>query len=110
MSAKSKIDPVKMQTFNCASLTASFQVVFAGGFSTDLAVFKMYNSGTTDVTLSYNGVDDQDMIPSGGSFILDIQANKEGERCAWPKGREVFVKGTAAAGTIYVTGYTIKRS
>tara|TARA_R110000868_G_C10792507_1_gene756429 strand:- start:303 stop:635 length:333 start_codon:yes stop_codon:yes gene_type:complete len=110
MSAKSKLDPVTRQTFNCASLTGAYQVVSAGGFSNDLAIFKAYNSSSNDIDISYNDTDDQDIIPSGGTFILDIQANKEGERCAWPKGREVFVKGTASAGTLYLTGYTIKRA
>lgn len=109
MAATSRLDPVIMQTFNCAGLTGSYQLVSAGGFDNDLAILKMYNSSTEEVDISYNGTDDHDIIPPGGTFILDITSNKEGQRIAWPKGRETFVKGTASAGLLYITGYTIKR-
>ena len=109
MAATSRLDPVVRQTFNCAGLTGSYQLVSAGGFDNDLAILKMYNSSTEEVDISYNGTDDHDIMLPGGTFILDVQANKEGVRIAWPKGREVFVKGTASAGILYVIGYTIKR-
>ena len=110
MAAKNKLDAVVRNTFNCASLTGSYQAINPGGFSNDLAIYKMYNGGSLTVDISFNGIDDHDFIPSGGTFILDIQANKEGDRAAWPAGRETFVKGTANAGIIYETGYTIKRT
>jgi len=109
MAATSRLDPVIRQTFNCAGLTGAYQLVSAGGFDNDLAILKMYNSSTEEIDISYDGSDDHDIIPSGGTFILDVQANKEGLRSAWPKGRETFVKGTASAGTLFITGYTIKR-
>ncbi len=110
MAAKNKLQATTMHTFNCASLTGSYQVLSSGGFEVDLAVYKVYNSGSEDVTISYNNIDDQDVIPAGGTFVLDIQANKEGDRAAWPVGRETFVKGTASAGTLYEIGYSIKRT
>jgi hypothetical protein len=109
MADKNKIDPVEMHTFDTSTLTGSYQVVSSGGFSDDLIVYKMYNGGSEDVTISYDGSTDHDVIPSGGFFILDIQANATGNRAAWPAGRELFVKGSASAGTLYETGYTLKR-
>jgi len=110
MSAKNKIEPVERHTFNCAGLGGAYTVVSAGGFVVDLAVYKIYNGSSSDVDLSYDGSTDQDIIPAGGTFVLDVQANKEGDRAAWPAGREMFVKGTPSAGTLYEIGYTIKRT
>jgi len=110
MASTNKIEPNVRHTFNSASLTGSYQSMSAGGFSFDLAVYKAYNGGTTDVDVSYDGVNDHDFIPAGGTFILDIQSNKEGDKAAWPKGRQTFLKGTAGTGTIYETGYSIKRA
>lgn len=109
MASKNKIEPVVRHTFNSASLTASYQVVSAGGFAYDLAIYKLYNGSTVDIDISYNGVDDNDILPAGGTLIVDVQANKEDDRAAWPAGRELFVKGSAGTGNIYETGYTIKR-
>ena len=84
-------------------------MVSSGGFDTDLAIYKLYNSSSNDIDVSYDGSTDNDIIPAGGTLIMDIQANKEGDRAAWPASRELFVKGTASAGTLYETGYTIRR-
>lgn len=110
MAATNKLEPVQRQTFNCAGLTGSYAIVNAGGFGVDLAILKMYNGSLQDIDLSYDGSTDHDVIPAGGTFVLDIQANKEGDRAAWPAGREVFVKGTASAGTLYIVGYSVKRA
>ena len=110
MASTNKIEPNVRHTFNAASLTGTYQLVSAGGFSFDLAVYKMYNGGTTDIDISYDGVMDHDVAPAGGTFILDVQANKEGDKAAWPAGRETWVKGSAGAGTLYETGYSIKRA
>jgi len=109
MAAKNRADPVERHTFNCALLNASYQVVSSGGFAKDLAVYKLYNGSLQDIDISFDGATDHDVIPAGGTFIFDIQANKEGNRAAWPAGRELFVKGTASAGTLYESGYTISR-
>jgi hypothetical protein len=110
MAANNKLEPVARNTFNCASLTGSYAVVSSGGFSVDLAIYKLYNGGSNDIDISYNGVVDHDIIPAGGTLVLDVQANKEGDRAAWPAGREMFVKGTASAGTLYEIGYSTRRS
>ena len=110
MASTTKIEPNVRHSFDTATLTGSYQKVLAGGFVFDLAVYKMYNGGSTDVDISYNGTDDHDICPAGGTFILDIQANKEGDKAAWPVGRETWVKGTASVGALIETGYSIKRA
>lgn len=109
MAAKNSIQPVERHEFNCLLLTGSYQVVSSGGFSKDLAVYKLYNGSSSDIDVSYDGVTDHDIIPAGGTFVLDVQANSEGARAAWPAGREMFVKGTASGGSLYETGYSISR-
>lgn len=110
MAARNSLQPTTLHSFDTSTLTGSYQVVQAGGFEVDLAIYKMYNGGSTDVDISYNGIDDHDVCPAGGTFILDVQANKEGARASWPAGRETWVKGTASSGTLYETGYSIKRA
>lgn len=110
MAATNKLEPVERHTFNCAGLTASYAVVSAGGFASDLAIYKLYNASSSDVDVSYDGTTDNDVLPAGGTLVLDVQANKEGDRAAWPKGREMFVKGSASTGLLYESGYSIKRA
>lgn len=61
--------------FNPASLTGSFQTVFASGFDDPIKIYKMYNGSDVAVDVSYDGVNVHDVLPSGGTLIVDLQAN-----------------------------------
>lgn len=110
---------VEMAVFNTATLTSSFTAlngptsysIFTGsGFPDDIKVLKMYNDGSNGIILSYDGVTQNDFIPSKATLILDIQANhadnspygsgtKNGR-----KGQVIFGKGSAGAGNLYISG------
>lgn len=98
-----------MQTFDAASLTGTYASMDSAGLSADVVVFKMYNSSNVDVTVSLNGSDDHDIIPSNGTFALDCGINGEGRRPAIEKGKQIYLKGSAGVGTLYVSGYTQAR-
>jgi len=109
MSATNKLQPVPRLTFNTASLTGSYQTMAEAGFEDDIVIFQMYNSSSNDVDVSFDGSEDHNIIPAGGLLIIDIQANKEGVRAAVRKGQQVWLKGTAGAGTCYAMGWSLKR-
>jgi len=92
MAANNKLEPVARNTFNCASLTGSYAVVSLGGFSVDLAIYKLYNGGSNDIDVSYNGVVDHDIIPAGGTLVLDVQANKKAIELLGPQGVRCSLK------------------
>lgn len=103
-----RIDPVACHTFDCSLLTGTFQLVAAGGFDVNLSIYKMFNGSSEDVILSYDGINVNDVLPSGGVFIFDVSAQAAGN-IFWPAGRQLFVKGVASVGTLYEIGYTMKR-
>ena len=110
MSSTNKIEPTELHTFDCSTLSGTFQVIELGGFDYDLAVYKVYNGSSSDILVSYNGVDTKDVFPAGSTLVLDVQANKEGHKAAWPAGRETWVKGSPTVGNLYETGYSIKKA
>lgn len=109
--AKDKILPIKMVSFDSASLSPTYQSVNAAtnGLPFALVILKIVNDATTAVTISYNGVDDHDYAPLSGQFIYDYQTNKEFEsdKSLLSKGTQVYVKGTAGVGTIKLIGWYI---
>jgi len=107
MAAKNILQPTTRHVFDCSTLTGSYQSVAVGGFAVPLVIYKLYNASSSDVDISYNDSDDQDVIPAGGTFIFDVQSNAQGDRTAWPAGREMFVKGSATAGNLYEIGYSV---
>ena len=67
-----------LSNFDGSTLTGAFQAINGAGTVEPCVSFKMYNSGTSLVILSYNGVDEHDFVPPGGTFIFDAEANADG--------------------------------
>lgn len=62
--------------FNPASLTGTFQVMNATGFSDDIKIYKLFNGSTTvSIEISYDGVTVHDFMPPMGTLIVDFQTN-----------------------------------
>jgi hypothetical protein len=64
--------------FNPASLSASFQPVFANGFPDNIKIMEVYNGGNIAVDVSYDGVNLHAVWPAGATLIVDLQANHSG--------------------------------
>ena len=61
--------------FDPATLTGSFQPVFAAGFADNIKIMHMYNGASVAIDVSYNGVDLHGVWPAGATLIVDFQTN-----------------------------------
>ena len=65
------------------------------------------NNSTQDITISFDGTNDADYIPKSTSKNLPLlyplipQTNS----AQFAQGTQIYVKGTAGTGDIYVAGY-----
>ena len=121
---------IEMAVFDTASLDPSAWAVMNGaaqqtglsniGFEDDIKILKIYNDGSTGVTISYGrrntGNTDylqQDYLPSKGTQIIDLQTNHKDygtHGTGTLNGRKrqlVYGKGTASSAglNIYIVGY-----
>lgn len=113
---------IEMAVFDSNSLSGTYQVMNGAtqqadtgsvGFQKDIKLLKMYNDGTTGVTISYDGLVKHDYLPSKGTMILDLQSN-HADNSAYGsgtkygrKGQLVWGKGSAGGAglNIYISGY-----
>ena len=113
---------IEMSIFDASSLTGTYQVMNGAaqqsgtssiGFQKDIKILKVYNDGSTGVTISYDGVINNDYLPSKGTMIIDLQSN-HADNSAYGsgtkygrKGQLVWGKGTASSAglNIYISGY-----
>jgi len=99
--------------YNVANLTSSYQPLNVGGFSDDIKILKIDNTGSTaGIDISYDGVTPMDYYSAGCTLIVDLQTNhacnssyasgtKNGR-----KGQVIYgLAGTAGTGTIRIIGY-----
>lgn len=113
---------IEMAVFDATTLTGDFAVMNgaaeqpiggATGFSEDIKILKIYNDGSTGVTISYDGETPHDYIPSKGTMILDLQTNHKDYAglasgvLVGRKGQLVWGSGTASSAglNIYISGY-----
>lgn len=61
--------------FNPASLSGTFQPVFANGFPDNIKIMEVYNGGTVALDVSYNGTNLHAVWPAGATLIVDFQTN-----------------------------------
>lgn len=102
---------IPLISFDTSSLTSDYQSLNGTGFITSIRLLKMINNSTSDLTISYDGVNDNDIVPAGSAFILDLQANHETNSAygmgayGGRKGQIVYGKGSAGTGNFYIIGY-----
>lgn len=113
---------IEMAIFDASTLTGSYQVMNGAaqqadtssvGFQADIKILKIYNDGSTGVTISYDGTINNDYLPSKGTMIIDLQAN-HGTSSSFSMGTKagrtgqlVYGKGSASSPglNIYISGY-----
>lgn len=65
-------------------------------------IFKMINNSSVLVTVSIDGVNDIDVLPAGSFFLYDEGKGLRVDQLSLQKGTQVFVKGAAGVGLIYL--------
>jgi hypothetical protein len=111
MAESNILQAITMAVYDTAGLAAAYAPLNGGGFSGDIKVLKIYNASNTPITISYDGVTDEDFYPATNGFILDIQSNHSSGGMSSPgkwrgkKGQIIYGKGAAGVGSLYIVGY-----
>lgn len=95
-----------LRSIDSSTLTGSYQTLGVP-LAHPSYILKMVSTSTTLVTVSIDGSTDIDVCPSGAFWLYDEDEGNQ-EHVALPAGTQIYVKGTAGTGTIYlVTQYRI---
>ena len=116
----SSLTMIEMAIFDSSTMLGTFQslngassyTIFTGsGFQYDIKILQIFNGGTQGFIGSLDGVTNNFFIPSFGSLILDVQSNHS-DNSAYGSGtlngrtgQQIFGKGTAGVGNIYIMGW-----
>jgi hypothetical protein len=100
---------IPLSTFNSASISGTYQAINANGLPNACFFVRIVNGGTTPITISYDGVNDNEYIRANSDFELPSQTNSQpdGKKALSPVGRVYWVKGTAGTGFIALSGYYV---
>jgi len=102
MSFTGRIEWEELRVIDSSTLTGGYDPI-----GTPLVhpsyILKMVNDSTVLVTISKDGVSDIDVLPANSFWLYD--EGKVGMSSAWPAipaGTQIYVKGTAGSGDIYL--------
>jgi len=108
MSFTSRIAWETLRTIDSATFTGSYQAVGVP-LANPSYILKMVNNSTVIVTISIDGLNDVDVCPAGSFWLYD--EGKVGLSSGFPsvpKGTQIYVKGSAGTGLVYlVTQYIL---
>lgn len=92
----------KLRSIDSASFTGSYQALGVP-FANPGYKVKMVNNSTVLVTVSNDGVNDYDVCPGNSFWLYDeTQSSVPPAGQALPEGTQIWVKGSAGTGLVYL--------
>jgi hypothetical protein len=107
--AQNSVKALVLATFSSASVTGSYQAINSSGFAHPVFFLRIVNDSNKAITISYDGINDNEYIAANTTFELPSQTNSlPNAKVAQFNARTiVYLKGTAGAGTIALSGYYV---
>lgn len=102
---KNSVTAQVLTSRSSATMTGSF--VLLGTLSEAAFLLRITNDSDKNVIVSFDGINDQDIVLDGQTIEIYSQANAQPNNwvAQFPKGRKVFIKSAAGTGNIYLTTY-----
>lgn len=107
MAYKSQALAIPLMTFASSSLSGTYQAFSPATLPNEIFCLVITNGSSTAVTISYDGVTDNEYLLSAGTKVINFATNASPQNytCLMAKGTGIFVKGTAGTGTVAISGY-----
>jgi len=97
-----------LRSLDSASFTGSYQRLGTALVNPSI-IIKMVNNSTVDVLISLDGSTDVDVCPAGSFWLYDEDTSGNPSPEAIPAGTQIFVKGSAGTGSVYLVTQYIER-
>lgn len=107
MAYTTRIEWETLRSIDSASFTGAYQAI-GGPLLFPSYILKLVNNSTSLVTISKNGTSDIDVAPGNSFWLYD--ESKVGNLSSFPSvpaGTQIFVKGAAGTGLVYLVSQYI---
>lgn len=107
MSVKNSVAAIPLKSIDSSAFTGSYQLIYSGGTPNACFLLSIINNSNKDVTVSYDGTNDHDFVPTLKIRDLPVQTNSQpnNKTALFAAGTKVWVKGAAGTGSVYLAGY-----
>lgn len=91
-----------IRSIDSATFTGAYQAI-GGPFTRNIRLFKIVNDSSVPVTISADGINDNDFIPANGFALYDITSDKvKDDGWFFSTGTQFYVKGAAGVRRVYL--------
>lgn len=93
----------ELRSYDTSTGDSTYKTVGAT-FSEPIRVIKFKNDSDVDITISYDGTTDHDIILSGDREVEDLSSNKTSSRgFVRSAGEQIYAKSSSGTGFLYIT-------
>src|SRR5579864_2786085 len=98
-----RIHPDTLRSRDSSTFSGSYQTL-GTPLPYNSRLIKFTNNSNQSVTISWDGINDHEFVPSNSFVLLDISTNREtANHFDVPANTQFYVKGTAGVGSIYLS-------
>lgn len=98
-----QILPENLRSIDSATFTGVYQAV-GPVLAHPASLVKFVNNSNVTVLISWDGINDNDVIPANSFALYDIEANHSTyNECSIRKGTQFYVKAAVGIGLVYIT-------
>lgn len=104
-SLQQSLYPNPLRSIDSSTFTGSYQAL-GSTLPNASRIIKITNNSTVLITISWDGVNDHEILPPNSFLLLDVSSNKEvSSICEIPQGTQFLVKASAGTGLVYLSSY-----
>lgn len=105
MSVSDKIKAIPLISVNANTFDGAYHL--AGTLPQPCSIIRFNNKTNRDITISFDGVTDNEYLMTGESLTIPAQLNAQptNYRALFAKGNTIYIKGVVGAGFVYISGY-----
>jgi hypothetical protein len=107
MAVRNAVTPIPLTSISSGSVSGTYAAINAEGLPNACVIIKIVNNSTEDVTVSFDGINDHDYIPTKTASLYNYQTASQPNNfvCLLPIRTTLWVKGTSGTGSIYLVGF-----
>jgi len=108
--AQNSVKPFQLTTILSSTLILNtYQAINPNGFEEAPFFIRIANGSTQIVVISYDGINDHEIVLINSAFDFPSQANAQpnAKVALFPKHTVVYARGTAGTGNITLSGYYV---
>lgn len=93
-----------IRSIDSATFTGSYQLIGSTGLSHPSVLFKIVNNSGVLVTVSFDGINDHDVLPANTFTLYDVGSDKQDSSglLSVAQGTKFYAKGSASTGLVYL--------